>query len=258
MSLRATVSSAAAAALLFASACVGHRHECRNCAAGPGPMGGPPAPAGPMQGGAAQGGPVKEENGDKVGELKIQAMLAERRMQRAEMDCEQQKRDADAAMKKAGDEVQNARDALDHFQKVEKPARLAKAELDLKGAADGMAEQQEEMQQLELMYAKDDLGDKTKEIVLLRGKRRLQRAIDYHGLAKQDFADLQSFQLPQQERKLALAVDDAQRAFESARFNGEVGRLDKETAAMSARHDHDKARHELEIANQPMSGGGGK
>ena len=69
--------------------------------------------------------------------------------------------------------------------------RVSRAELGFQFAQDGAKEAEQELQQLEMMYQEDEFADKTKEIVLERGRRRLERskrslAIETDAIANRD------------------------------------------------------------------------
>ena len=190
--------------------------------------------------------PPSEETTLKIAELTGQVELAKRKLERARMDVTQQGTDASSAISKATVERDLAQKALQHFDQVEMPQRIAKADLDLKDATDYSTEQQEEMQQLELMYAKDDLADKTKEIVLARGKRRLERAKQRLALAQKDNDDLKASQLPEQRAKLAQALQEKEQELQRAQFAAETGRMDKDTGVIAAQHELEKLQRELD------------
>ena len=190
--------------------------------------------------------PPSEETTLKIAELTGQVELAKRKLDRARMDVTQQGTDSSAAISKATVERDLAQKALTHFDQVEMPQRLARAELDLKDASDQQTEQQEEMQQLELMYAKDDLADKTKEIVLARGNRRLERSKQRLVLAQKDYDDLKASQLPEQRTKLAQTLKEKEQELQRAQFAAETGKMDKETGVIAAQHELDKLQRELD------------
>ncbi len=186
-----------------------------------------------------------EETAQKVFDVSNQLVMAKRKLDRAQMDVDQQRSEAEAALAKATAERDLAAKALAHFDAFEMPQKLAKADLDLKDSTDNMTEQQEEMQQLELMYSKDDLADKTKEIVLARGKRRLERAKQRLALAQKDHDDLKGAQLPEQRRKLELALKDKEVELAKAQFGAKSGQMDKETALVGAQQEIEKLSREL-------------
>jgi hypothetical protein len=191
----------------------------------------------------------------KVADCNDQLAMAKRKLERAQMDFDQQQSDGDAAVVKATVERDLAKKALKHFDDVESPQRLKKAELDLKDSSDSMTEQDEEMQQLELMYSKDDLGDKTKEIVLARGKRRLERAKQRLALAQKDYDDLKNVQLAEQRDRLVLALKDKELDLQRAEFGAKAGKMDKETAVLAAQQELGKVSRELEKAQKAVPDG---
>lgn len=185
---------------------------------------------------------------EKLDELQYAAESAARRVARAEAEREQSAIDQRHAVRRAKLELSDAQKALAHFDEFEKPMRLARAELELKGSRDYLSEQEEEMQQLELMYEKDDLGDKTKEIVLARGKRRLARAKESFGLAQKEMGDLKGVELPKQREKLEREVTAKERDLERAMFQAKTSSEDKNQACVDAERAAAKATRELEKA----------
>jgi hypothetical protein len=240
-----TRSLAMAAAILSAAACSSTPDEPEES---PAEQAAPPTAAPPPAAAAAA-----EEAEHKIADISNQLEMATRKLERAQMDVDQQKSDADAAVQKATVERDLAKKALQRFDAVESPQKLAKAELDLKDANDQMTEQQEEMQQLELMYEKDDLADKTKEIVLARGKRRLERAKQRLALTQKDYEDLKASQLPEQRTKLAQALKEKEVELARAEFNAKAGRMDKEIAVLAAQQEIEKLGRELEKARKSLA-----
>lgn len=171
--------------------------------------------------------------------------LARRKLERAQFDAEMGQREGEITLSKARAELDLARKELEHFVAFDMPQRLASGQLDLQQTADGMSEQSEEMQQLELMYAKDDLADKTKEIVIVRGKRRLERAKQRLDLATKAQTDLRDVQLPQQRLKLELAVKDKEVEVMRAELGMKAGAMDKEMALIGAKQELAKAERDL-------------
>lgn len=190
---------------------------------------------------------------EKLQELEWAIGAAERRLGRARAEQGQSEQDQSAALQRAREELTDAQRALRHFEGFEKPTRLAKAELDLKDSQDYATSQDEEMKQLELLYEKDDLGDKTKEIVLARGRRQHQRAQERLALAKRDFEDLKGFQLEQQRQKLARDLEQKQRDVARAEFTAHTTAEDKQQAVEEAERALIKARREFEKAADSAS-----
>ncbi|MBL8843595.1 MAG: hypothetical protein JNL90_18890 [Planctomycetes bacterium] len=185
---------------------------------------------------------------EKLDELRYAAESAARRVARAEAEREQSAIDQRHAVRRAKLDLADAQQALAHFDEFVKPMRLARAELELKGNRDYLSEQEEEMQQLELMYEKDDLGDKTKEIVLARGKRRLARAKESFALSQKEMGDLKGVELPKQREKLEREVTAKERDLERAMFQAKTSSEDKNQACVDAERAAAKAKRELQKA----------
>lgn len=72
-------------------------------------------------------------------------------------------------------DAKNAAESLERFEKIEMPLRLEEADNGLAGTRNWIADQTEELKQLEKMYKSDDLTEETEEIVLMRTRRDLER-----------------------------------------------------------------------------------
>lgn len=209
-------------------------------------------------------GEVEDEDSEEAGapaagaadsaQLKQDLALAQKKLGRAKLDQSQQEIDAAAAVQKATEELGAAKRALQHFDEFDRPRKLAEAALSLQNAQDNLVEQEEEMQQLELMYSQDELGDKTKEIVLARGKRRLDTVRQRLEIARRVTADLENFQLVEERQKLALTVTEKEQALKRATFEQESGRADKQIAVEEQQSAVKKAEQELQKASTKAGG----
>ena len=124
--------------------------------------------------------------------------------------------------------------------------RLEREKLSLQGAMDNVAEAEEEMQQLELMYEKNDLADKTKELVIRRGQRRLERSRRSLELQKAAIANTENIDLAQERAKLQHDLETKARALARAKREAASGIADKTLAAQG--QENDVARLEDELA----------
>jgi hypothetical protein len=232
----------AAAALLLTAGCLSSRDGSKEAA---NPAGGAGAPASAAE--------AKEEAKQKAEDASFQLQMASARFDRAKMDVEQQNFESSLATTKAKLELSLAQKALDHYVKVEMPAKRARAELDLTQTKDYVTEQEEELAQLELMYKADDLGDKTKEIVLARSKRRLDRAQKSIALQAKDLDDLVTVQQPEQREKLENAVKEHEADLQRAEVAAKTGQVDKELALRTQEAEVKKQKREAEKAAKAAS-----
>jgi len=131
-------------------------------------------------------------------------------------------------------ELELGKAELAQFDESDAPNRLAKAKLELARRRDALAEQQEELAQLEMMYEQQDLADKTREIVLQRGKRRVERAQEELAIAERETTALESRTLPRERGKLALEVEAKERELAESKSDGEATLLEKRLAVRAA------------------------
>ena len=212
---------------------------------------GAPSPAGASAPApAAQAAPSAEDLKQKAEDAAAQLELARIKLDRANMDADQQRIDGAAAVQKAQFELSVANKARDHYVNVEMPQKSARAQLDLQQAKDSLTEQEEELQQLELMYSKDDLADKTKEIVLARSKRRLERLRQNLVLQQKDLNDLVNVQQPEALRKLEAAVTDKTGDLRRAEFGLRSGQIDKDLAVKTQQNEVNKLVREIDKTKQ--------
>jgi len=184
---------------------------------------------------ASAGGSSVADPADAPGEEERELDLARRKLHAAELELEHaQKTTGEDQAEKAG-ELELARAELRQFDEVDAPARLAQERLALTRSKDSLAEQEEELAQLEQTYAEVDLADKTREIVLQRNHRRVERAKAELALAERAFAALEQHTLPRERAKLALEVETKTNALASAGRGAALDVLEKEIALAEAR-----------------------
>lgn len=155
----------------------------------------------------------------------------------ARMQAEIAGKKAEDARSRKERELELARAEIAQFDELDAPNRIAKAHLDLTRRQDALSEQQEELAQLEMMYEKEDLADKTREIVLQRGKRRVERAKEELAIAGRETQALETRTIPRERAKLQLEADAKSRELQSMKLETEASLLEKATAVKSAEAD---------------------
>jgi hypothetical protein len=174
---------------------------------------------------------------DKLAIARLQADLAEKR--------------AETTRIRKTTELELARAELAQFDENDAPNRLAKSKLDLARHHDALTEQREELAQLAMMYEKEDLADKTREIVLQRGKRRVERAEADLAISERDTSSLEAKSLPRERAKLVLEIDAKTRELDEMKREAEATLLDKRMAVRSAEAD----AHTAELKAKLNAGG---
>ncbi|MFO0983137.1 MAG: hypothetical protein U1E76_15635 [Planctomycetota bacterium] len=186
-------------------------------------------------------------------QLERQLPLDQKKLARAELELSSLAAVSRVAAEKARAELEMATAALKLFDESEAPIKSARARLEVQQSEDNLADQREEMQQLEMMYKEDDLADKTKEIVLRRGQRRLERATQQLELQKAETDKLLNRDLAESRRKLQLAIaeKEAEVARQERAMQGE--QMDKEMAVMSAQADLARDQEELARVSEKLA-----
>ena len=154
--------------------------------------------------------------------------------------------DNEVALAKAEAELALAQRQLEIFQERNAPAKIAWSQLSLTNAEDNAREAQEELEQLELMYNEDEFADQTKEIVIERGKRRLQSSQRDLELRRADFETLKEQTLPVEQREHEMRVTDKHEALKNLRRSLETAALDRKIALINAEGEIIQAEQELQ------------
>lgn len=171
------------------------------------------------------------------GDAERQLAASRDKLTLARMQAEIAAKKAEDARSRKERELELARAEIAQFDELDAPNRVAKAHLDLVRRQDALAEQQEELAQLEMMYEKEDLADKTREIVLQRGKRRVERAREELAIAERETQSLETRTIPRERGKLQLEADAKSRELQSMKLETEASLLEKAAAVKSAEAD---------------------
>jgi len=192
---------------------------------------------------------LADETAKTVPRLERQLQVANDRAGVARVqEREQEAANAHAAARVEA-ELKDLEDQLAELERVSGPARVAKAKLDLALARDALAEQEEELAQLEMTYKAGDLADKTSEIVLTRGKRHVERAKEKLELETKDEQALEEAVLPHEHDKLVRQIALKQHDLERAHHDGDVQMQEKHIAVEAADLEVMRAQTELASAH---------
>jgi len=110
-------------------------------------------------------------------------------------------------MERAGDSAENAQHAFEIFDRFTGERIVRSSELRVMQSEYSLADQKEELAQLEKMYEESTLASETKEIVLERNRRQIPISEEYLRFAKDDLLIARDYTYPDQKE----AVEDALR-----------------------------------------------
>ena len=172
-------------------------------------------------------------------------MIARQKLVKAQVAAEHAQIQNQIAVAEAEGELELEQRRLAAFRDRSAPSRIEWSRLGLLRAEDRVKEAEEELTQLKLMYAEEDFADQTKEIVLERGRRRLERSRRDLELRTEDHAILTDETIPTEQREHELNVEKKTEALHKIRRDAEASALDNQIQITSA--EAEVARLEAEI-----------
>lgn len=153
-----------------------------------------------------------------------------------------------AGMAKAKVELDKANTALELFRSVEKPKELEERLISHQYAVNNADQAKDELAELEAMYQAEEFAKATKELVIKRGRQRLELAQRSLAVSKTECDLLKEHTLPDKEQELVRKVADAEREVQKAELEGRKADLELELAARKARdHVQDLERDVAEL-----------
>ena len=179
---------------------------------------------------AAEVAEQEAEHAREIAKLERELVIAEMRLAKTRMEGEHAELARQVNLARLERELVLERERQRIFEEREVPARIQRAELGIQRSEDNLREAQEEMQQLELMYGADDFADQTKEIVLDRGRRELERTQRDLEIDRQEHATLLDRTIPLERAEHAAGVEEKEAALAK-------GQRDAEAEALGARID---------------------
>lgn len=204
--------------------------------------------------GADQGaGASKKEGADKETELrKKQRELEYTRLQLeiALMEAKNGERATQESLAAAQRELEAAGVERDNFARVAREIETAERALSLDRSQQNVVEAEQELRELETMYAQEEFADMTKELVLTRGRVRLAMSKRDLELAQRRAEQLRGFDHPKRERELAERAAKAEQALQEAQSKVDKGRAESKLALLKAEHALDEAERELNKAKK--------
>jgi hypothetical protein len=117
--------------------------------------------------------------------------------------------------------------------------------LSLERSQQNVTESQQELAELESMYSAEEFANKTKELVLTRGRARLEMAQKGLELAKQRAAEQRGREFPRRMEEAKLAVTKAERGLAEAREASERGALERKLSLLEAEHAQQELQREV-------------
>lgn len=179
--------------------------------------------------------------------------MAEMKLAKAKAQLELAEKQNVQALEKARADLEIAGRKLKTFKEKSRAERIDRAELGFAMSQDSVKEAEQELEQLELMYKDDQFADKTKEIVLERGRRRMERSKKSLAIETASIALLKSETLPVEELEQELAFKDKREALEKLQRDQEFGIIDQRIGLIAAEGEVLRLKDDISDAERDLS-----
>jgi multidrug resistance efflux pump len=138
-------------------------------------------------------------------------------------------------LRKAEVDAQTAEAWLKRYVEVERDLRMKEADQRLQNTRESVAEQEEEIRQLEKMYKADELTEETEDIVLRRAKRQLERMKfgQNSQVLRDEYWRKQEF--PREQENIEIAAKKATAEYAKAKALAEAVAVQQKTEFEKAR-----------------------
>lgn len=187
---------------------------------------------------------------DKIRKAQRELDYAKVDLDLAKLSTAAESREADQSVVEATQKLEAIRKDRDNFKNTETPQKLAEKQLDIDRSTQFMEESKQELDELEGMYKKEEFASLTKELVLSRGKKKLEFAKRGLELAKKNQEQLTAFDLPKKQLELDQSVERAEKALAEATAKKEKGAIEGSLRQKKAEHHLDDAQRGLEKAQK--------
>jgi hypothetical protein len=198
------------------------------------------------------GAPAKDEaKAEALQKKERELSYAKLQLQITVLEQQADARSQQNAIAEAERGVRRAEEELSDYQKAHKALEQAERELSTDQQKENLRETQQEFDELESMYKDEDFAKKTKELVLSRGKARLdfsRRGLEI-AATRRDFQT--SVVLPRKERDLNVALEKARTALEDARGGAERKKLSNQLQMLRAEDGIKDLEKEIEKLKGP-------
>ena len=176
-------------------------------------------------------------------DLRIQAAETQRRFAMQKEERAMQVRQTIAGLERAALAAELAQQALELHRDYDSKKGLEMADLGLKASLDGLRDNQDELTQLEKMYAGTSLQSETKDIVLDRARRGVERGEIFAKYARRDNEIYKAIRAPNDARRIEDQAKYSKLDLESAQIQQRLGEIRAELdLASSARSLRDIER----------------
>ncbi len=158
-------------------------------------------------------------------DLRTQVTEAKQRLAMQKEERTMQARQSAASVERAELAASLADQAMQLWQDYEQAKALEMNDLSLKSTLDGLKDGKDELAQLEKMYSGTSLQTETKDIVLERARRSVERGETFARYAKRDNEIFKAIKQPNDARRVSDSAKYSKMDLESARLSQRLGEI---------------------------------
>ena len=158
-------------------------------------------------------------------DLRTQVTEAKQRLAMQKEERAMQARQSAASVERAELAASLADQAMQLWQDYEQAKALEMNDLSLKSTLDGLKDGKDELAQLEKMYSGTSLQTETKDIVLERARRSVERGETFARYAKRDNEIFKAIKQPNDARRVSDSAKYSKMDLESARLSQRLGEI---------------------------------
>jgi len=184
----------------------------------------------------------------KVAKFTRELELARIELRIAELSNQIKLNSCRSGLRKAERAQADQQQALEHFLGHTQPVTLEKAGIELERSANRAEYAKDEFQELEAMYKAEEFAEMTKELVLKRGRRKLELAERDLALERRSFEMVAKHDLPKERRELEQKLESAREALEAAQLELAKEELSAQVSLAKAQHKLQDLERDLEEA----------
>ncbi|MFO0894618.1 MAG: hypothetical protein U0574_06630 [Phycisphaerales bacterium] len=203
------------------------------------------APPGPVKAGDLLLTIAAPDMADQVTDARAAVSEGERRLEVLRAERALAAVQAQTGVERAEVAAVAAERTLRFWKEFDKARAMESFELRVQGQADSLADEKEELTQLEKMYGSTSLAGETKDIVLNRARRSLARNERYMTFARRDLSTYKDFLHAEEERKVVDGARYAAQDLKAARETQRLGAIRAELDLAGAERGLADARERL-------------
>lgn len=196
---------------------------------------------------------AKDEKNDAIQKKERELNYAKLQFEITKLELTADERSQQNSIADAERGVRHAEEELSDYTSSQKALEAAERGLSTDQQKEGLRETQQEYDELDSMYKGEDFAKKTKELVLSRGKARLDFSMRGMELStsRRDFQE--KVALPRRERDLREAVEKARTGLEETRGSVERKKLSNQLQLLRAKDSLDDLQKELDKLKKPAA-----